>query len=270
MRKLSLLPVLCLCMVMLMPSCVSKKKFNELMADKDSTAALLSETKQKVTMLEGNVENLEAEKDKMKADFSSEKESLNEKITKLSTDLDESVEKITAVEKMVEEKDTKIAALSQNIKGVFDVYTKSGINLVEKNDMLYISNVAPITYKSGSVRVKKDQKENLQNMANMLIGNPGLRVLVEGHADKVPMKVGAPYTDNTQLSLARAQRVVKELVKLGVDPNQLAAVGRGEHMPAHSYEMEGETASEVYEMNRRTEFIVMADLGDLLKANQAL
>ncbi len=270
MRKLSLLPVLCLCVVMLTPSCVSKKKFTELMADKDSTAAMLSETKEKVAMLEGNVENLESEKNKMKADFDSEKESLDGKITKLSDDLDTSMEKIAEVEKKVEVKEGEISSLKQNIKSVFDVYAKSGLNLVEKNDMMYVSNMAPITYKSGSVRVNKDQKEALQGMANLLLTNPGLKILVEGHADKVPMKVGAPYSDNTQLSLARAQRVVKELIKLGVDPNQLAAVGRGENMPALSYEVEGEDMSEVYEQNRRTEFIVMADLGELYKFQQSL
>ena len=270
MRKLSLLPVLCLCILMLTPSCVSKKKFDELMSDKDATAAMLSETKQKVTMLEGNVSDLEAEKDKLKSDFEAEKKSMDGKISKLNADLDASNDKIASVEKKMAEKDETIASMQSGLNSAFDVYTKNGLNLVERNDMLYVANMTPITYKSGSTRIKKEQKEALKGMADMLMQNPGMRILVEGHADKVPMKAGAPYADNTQLSLARAQRVVKTLVKMGVDPNQLAAVGRGEHMPAQSYDNADADMSEVYSSNRRTEFIVMADLGDLYKIQQSL
>ena len=95
----------------------------------------------------------------------------------------------------------------------------------------------------------------------MLSGNPALQLIIEGHSDNVPVKAGVAYSDNWDVSLARAKSVVSKLVKMGVNPNQLLPTGRGEFDPLTS-----DNTAESRKMNRRVDFIVMPDLGTLIGA----
>ena len=51
-------------------------------------------------------------------------------------------------------------------------------------------------------------------------------IVVVGHTDRV-----GTDQQNDVLSLQRAERVRQELVRLGVDPNSMSTVGRGEREP---------------------------------------
>lgn len=75
-----------------------------------------------------------------------------------------------------------------------------------------------------------------------------LVVVVEGHTDAV----GSPEY-NLQLGQRRAERVIKELTDLGVDPARMSAVSLGEGRPL--IEQEADWARAV---NRRVEFSVKA------------
>ncbi|RIY00928.1 peptidoglycan -binding protein [Aureimonas flava] len=55
-------------------------------------------------------------------------------------------------------------------------------------------------------------------------------IRVDGHTDNVPIS-GGRFTDNWQLSTARAAAVVRFLVQAGVPANRLAATGFGEFQP---------------------------------------
>jgi len=62
--------------------------------------------------------------------------------------------------------------------------------------------------------------------------------------------------------MARANKVVNKLVKLGANSNQLTAVGRGANMPIVE---DDNYSSEVQGMNRRTEFVVIPNVSGLYK-----
>ncbi|MCL2499234.1 MAG: flagellar motor protein MotB [Defluviitaleaceae bacterium] len=60
----------------------------------------------------------------------------------------------------------------------------------------------------------------------------GHTIVVEGHADNVPMAPGSPYVDNWGLSSQRASSVVRHLVNVwGIPAHMIQAVGMGEHHP---------------------------------------
>lgn len=75
-----------------------------------------------------------------------------------------------------------------------------------------------------------------------------LVVVVEGHADAVGSE---EY--NQKLGLRRAERVIKELTELGIDPARMSALSLGESKPL--IEMDTNWAHAV---NRRVEFTVKA------------
>jgi len=234
------------------------------MNDKDAIDQMLADQQEKVTSLENNLSTLNDEKTKLEENFNTETTRLNSELSQVQTDLKTSQIEIAKVQKSAEEKEQALKNVQEKMSSTFDVYAKSGLNLVNKNNALYVNTPAPIQYKSGSTRISDEAKMMLAEMANKLVANPSIRLMVEGHTDSVPLKEGAIYSDNMSLSVARANRVVSELVKLGVNPDQLSSVGRGESMPSMMDESDSEEAKA---MNRRTEFVLMAEVGNLYDHN---
>ena len=72
-------------------------------------------------------------------------------------------------------------------------------------------------------------------------------IQVEGHTDKRPIKT-ALFPSNWELSTARANSVLKFLIKQGFVANRLSAAGYGEFYPIST----GETEQD-YRQNRRIE-----------------
>ena len=100
-----------------------------------------------------------------------------------------------------------------------------------------------ICFGSGSVILKDDLKNTLDNAVLELMQNPDdLRsILVEGHTDNVP-PMGAikeKYPTNWELSSARAANVVNYLIYKGVMSGRLTASGYADRWPT------GATWSEV-------------------------
>ena len=55
---------------------------------------------------------------------------------------------------------------------------------------------------------------------------------VDGHTDDTPLRPGARFADNWELSQARALSVVRFLVEdMGIPPQRLSANGFGEYQP---------------------------------------
>lgn len=88
----------------------------------------------------------------------------------------------------------------------------------------------------------------LQDVAAAMRDAPRLKkVRIEGHTDSVGSDVA-----NLKLSQARADAVMAELIKLGIDPGRLEAVGFGE-----TKAMETNTTAAGRAANRRTEFHIL-------------
>ena len=72
-------------------------------------------------------------------------------------------------------------------------------------------------------------------------------IQVEGHTDNNPIKT-AQYPSNWELSIARANSVLKLLLDLGFSPNHLSAAGYGEFYPIAKGNEPG-----ILQQNRRIE-----------------
>lgn len=100
------------------------------------------------------------------------------------------------------------------------------------------------TYPVGSAEVTPELEALLQVGAGILLRNPTLSMVIEGHTDST-----GSNELNQRLSEARAENAAAFLVDLGIDPARLEAVGFGETQPiADNGTAEGRA------QNRRVEF----------------
>ncbi len=247
---------LCLAFTLVLPSCVSKKKFDELQGQKDAVDKMLTEQRQKVKDLEADVESLQNEK----MTLESQNADLTTQLADVQDDLNEAEASLASAKKSLEEMESKTSAMRTAIKGTFASFENSGISVQEKGHRLYVQMEKPILYGSGSTRLRREYFAQVDQLAEILKNNPNIRVQVEGHTDSKSVKQGARWQDNWDLSTARAMAVVRRLIRQGVPESQLAAVGKGEHHPANP-----EDSAQARSENRRAEIVILPAVRELYK-----
>lgn len=237
-------------------SCVSKKKFDELQAAKDASDAALADTQAKVA-------ELESQNAELQETLESEKERLNGEIASIRSDLDATKSQMAQVSEKLEMTEAELNALQEEINGMFASYSGSGLSLEARDGRLFVVSeaVEKVNYRSGSSSLSRSEREALGELAETLKSNKDIRILVEGHTDNVPFKAGLSM-DNWDLSAARAMRIVRYLIDQGVDESQVAAVARGETMPAASNDTSDGKAA-----NRRSVMLPDPNLGGLMEKN---
>lgn len=94
-------------------------------------------------------------------------------------------------------------------------------------EQVTVNQIAPapqsVFFQIGSAVLPTNSTVNLQQIANLVKDNPGLKLKVTGYADS---DTGSAAW-NKQLSEDRANNVANELVKLGVNKNNLIISGMG-------------------------------------------
>jgi outer membrane protein OmpA-like peptidoglycan-associated protein len=105
-----------------------------------------------------------------------------------------------------------------------------------------------ILFVSGKDRILKKSYPVLEAVNSTLLDNPAIkRIRIEGHTDD---KGRDAY--NQGLSEKRANAIMRYLVKAGIDPERLVAVGYGETRPIDTNKTENGR-----ERNRRVEFTIL-------------
>lgn len=103
------------------------------------------------------------------------------------------------------------------------------VDISQVGDTLEIQMKSQMLFDSGSARLANNAVGVLESVGSILapVAN-GIRV--EGHTDNVPIST-LQFPSNWELSAARAASVVHFLMRLGISPSRLAAIGYGEHRP---------------------------------------
>jgi OOP family OmpA-OmpF porin len=83
-----------------------------------------------------------------------------------------------------------------------------------------------LTFETGSATLKPESQEQLKNIAEILKAYPKVAIKLGGYTDNT----GDPQA-NLKLSQQRAETVMADLVKLGVDAGRLKAEGYGQQYP---------------------------------------
>ena len=110
-------------------------------------------------------------------------------------------------------------------------------------------------FESGSSELRAGALQALDKVARHLAAGGEVSAAVEGHTDDRPVK-GGRYSNNWELSTARATFVVRFLVERGVDPRRLSAAGYAEFRP-----VAGNEGADGRARNRRVDMVLQIASG---------
>jgi len=238
----------------LMTSCVSKKKYEELEAQRMRVNQELDEAKSTIADLETQNEEISNRAAQLESDLAS----LNNNMTQVKN----------TVQTVEKERDVAVGKINTIKEEIDNVLLKNeNIDLTEKDGKLYLTLGDDILYRFGSTRISDTGKEVISSVASILSNHPDVKIIIESHTDHRLLKEGAAYRDNWDLSVARSANVVRQLVKDGVAPEQLLAAGQAQYEPV----VTGDNLSiEELAPNRRTEFIILPDVRPLISISESI
>lgn len=238
----------------IMSSCVSKKKYAELEAQRMKANQELDEAKSTISDLQKTNEEIQNRAAKLEADL----KNLNQNLSQVKNS-------VVTIEKERDAANSQIKNIKNEIDGV--LMKNKNIDLEEKDGKLYVTLSDDILYGFGSTRISDAGKDVIKNLASILSNYPDTKIIIESHTDNRLLKEGAAYKDNWDLSVARSANVVRQLIKDGVKPEQLLAAGQAQYDPV----VEGDNLS-IQELgpNRRTEFIILPDVRPLISISESI
>ncbi len=185
----------------------------------------------------------------------------SQRLSKLQTELNDRTQTIQELEQLIATKEAKMNALKNAVSNALKGFEGKGLTVTHKNGKVYVSMENKLLFDSGSWAVGMQGVDAVEKLAQVLIQNPDIEVLIEGHTDNVPYS-GPLVLDNWDLSVKRATAIVRILQNKGVKPLQITAAGRSEYLPIQS-----NMNSEGKAKNRRIEIILAPNLD---KINQLL
>ena len=261
-----------LIMSILIMSCVSQKKFQELETlqlntknNLNSASVQLNTCKDEKQAAFKNVELLKEQINSLKVNNQGLISNLGNLTTlsqKGAENLEKSLEsmkekdiRIQTMQDAVSRKDSVTLALVTSLKGVLGSLSDDDIQVNVEKGVVYVSISDKLLFSSGSYMITKRAKEVLGKVAQVVNNRPELEFLVEGHTDNVPIKTDV-IIDNWDLSVKRATAVVRVLQNdFKVSPERMTAAGRSSYIPL----FDNNNASN-RSKNRRTRIVVLPKL----------
>ena len=170
-------------------------------------------------------------------------------------------EEMLQLQKLLKEKDDNLSRLKSSVASALLGFKGEGLTVEEREGKLYVSLENSLLFPSGSWQVNENGKKAIVELAKVLVQQPEIQIMVEGHTDDVPYKGTGLIKDNWDLSVVRATAIVRILTESSnISAARLTAAGRGEFNPVSTNNTrEGRSA------NRRIEIILYPKLDDLYK-----
>lgn len=266
--------------LLLMTSCVSKKKLAEVQTSYDQLKTEHATLQKDYNDAQVRIAEYTSDSKSLAARLKEEQErnkEMKEAYSKLQSSYQSNVQQGNVnISKLVDE----INASNKFIKQLVDAKTKSdslnqaltnkltrSLSKQEMNDVdvqvlkgvVYISLADNMLYKSGSYEIGDRAGETLSKIAKIITDYKDYDVLVEGNTDNVPISQ-KNIRNNWDLSALRASSVVQALqTQYGVDPKRLSAAGRGEYNPVAS-----NNTAVGKQRNRRTQIIITPKLDQFM------
>lgn len=260
--------VLAISATLILSSCVSKKKYTELQNNLDETKSELMQTRTEKEKLENQMSQIEMRVERYNSKIASlqtEKEGMMVSVPNEEIVLSEKNRQ--AMRRTLKEvpasklagatslKDSLNIAISHNIsKEIGDSDDDMKVSVEET--MVKINIDDNLLFGDSSFRVGSDADDILSRIAEVVISEPSLEVLVEGHTDSRTIKEDSYIVDNWDLSARRSAAVVRRLEdKFGVPSEQLIVAGRSSYDPIAPNDTRKNMAK-----NRRTQIVIMPNL----------
>ena len=248
-------------------SCGTKKKMAELEAKNKECQDLLNSTTVKLNLCLSEKTSMSSQIDFLKKNNSDLLNNMNN-VTTLSSQGAANIEKaleslkekdlkITRMQDALTKKDSMTLALVTSLKSSVGL-SDPDIEVNVEKGVVFISIADKLLFKSGSYVVSDKAKEVLAKVAKVVNDKPTFECMVEGHTDNVPFTGNAILLDNWDLSVKRSTAIIRVLTKeLKVNPAQLIAAGRADHIPL----VDNNTADN-RARNRRTRIVVLPKIDE--------
>ena len=268
-----------LAVVVLLPACVSKKKYTAIQLSNQTLNEKLAEANRQLdacrgdkSVLEARVAEIQNKNDHLKdqvAQLNNTNAALLNNVSQMATlskqeatNLEKSLEqireqdlRIRRLQDALTKKDSVTLALVVSLKSSLGNLNDTDVTVNVEKSVVFISLSDKMLFQSGSTKLSARAKEVLSKVATVLNDKPEMEVLVEGHTDNVPISRDC-IKDNWDLSAMRATTITRVLQNdYNVDPARITAGGRSEYVPLASNETpEGRST------NRRIRIVILPKL----------
>ncbi|MFZ5632115.1 MAG: OmpA/MotB family protein [Bacillota bacterium] len=154
----------------------------------------------------------------------------------------------------------------ENIKRELEKYVKESnlqakISVTMEERGVVLSFQDEVLFKLGSAELTPKALEIIRKVGPILETVPNY-LRVEGHTDNLPIHT-AQYPSNWELSAARANSVLQELIKnFRIQPQRLSAVAYGEYRPIAANDNDAHR-----QLNRRVDIVILRSKFDVAEAN---
>ncbi|MEJ7778317.1 MAG: OmpA family protein [Daejeonella sp.] len=274
MRKSSF-PVFIVLLITVLSSCVilSPKKYNALLAQRDSLSLGLEGARTRIVSLEEEIELLKSDtssmhaqitglEDKLKGlddSFNSLRSNSSSEITQLYSDLQKREARLKEVEEILRKRDEAANALKEKLQKALLGFQQSGLSVDIRNGKVYVSLTDKLLFSSGSIVIDEKGKLALEELATVLKTQPEINISVEGHTDNQRVVNLGQIKDNWDLSVLRATSVVRFLTEdEKIEYSRITATGKGEYQP-----IEPGSTADIRSSNRRIEIVLSPKLDEL-------
>jgi chemotaxis protein MotB len=147
--------------------------------------------------------------------------------------------------------------------------TEFGLKVDTRDNRMLIQLPGDVLFDSGSAVLRKEGKEILKQVAEVVHNDAQLSARefqVAGHTDSKPLK-GGPFVDNWGLSAMRARTVVEYLTLPGdqggdLNPKKWSAAGYADTDPVAPNDTDDNRKK-----NRRVELVIQPDVEEMLNLN---
>jgi chemotaxis protein MotB len=219
----------------------------------DAVKKDLEQCKSDLANSKNSLQTTEEERNKLKTELDSMGAKRDQLAKRLGATKKE-IEELRKARSVAEARNATFRKLLARLKSMIDsgklkVGFRKGRMIVKMSDK--------ILFDPGKMRLKKEGKAALKQLAAVLKDIGDRDFLVAGHTDNVPIKTRR-FRSNWELSAARAVNVVKFMQGEGVDPKHIAAAGYSEYDPIGDNSTDNGKRT-----NRRIEFVLMPNLGEM-------
>jgi len=268
-----------LSLLLLLGSCVSKKKYMAINASNQTLLNKLTEANRALeacngekSVLDARIAGLENSNQHLKDqvnDLGNTNAALLNNVGQMATlskqeaiNMEKSLEqikeqdlRIRTLHDALTKKDSVTLALVVSLKSSLGNLNDTDVVVNVEKSVVFISLSDKMLFTSGSTVISPRAKEVLAKVATVVNAKPEMEVLVEGHTDNVPITRDC-IKDNWDLSVLRATSIVRVFsTELGVAPGRITAGGRSEFVP-----LVPNDTPEHRSANRRTRIVIMPKL----------
>lgn len=186
-------------------------------------------------------------------EFEGNTEELREYYENIVAELEGTIEDLKYAEELLEQQ--KQEAASEVYDEVYELAERYNLGdfvefgMDKSYNYVKIDVKGSILFESNEAVIKKDARDILLKIGDILKEYDGFGIEIIGHTDNVPIKSG-PYKDNDYLSAARAIETAQYLINTkNLDASKISFSGKGEREPVDT-----NTTEEGRSRNRRIEF----------------